>query len=371
MKRILIASDSFKGTLSSLDICDIFSNILEKHKDISATYLPLADGGEGSLECVSKVLEGRFIDIDVKGLYFDDIKSHYYIDKDNNAYIEAASVVGLTLAKEDNNPGLVTTYGMGEQILDAINKGCKNIYVFIGGSASNDGGVGLASALGTKFYNKDNKEFIPVGLTLKDIVRIDNKDTLNLLKGINLTVLSDVKSPLYGIDGAAFKFAKQKGAKEEELPLLDDGLKHLNEIVKKDLKIDMNVVGSGAAGGLGGGLYAFLDAKIISGIDKVLDIIDFDNKVKDVDLVITGEGKLDRQTFEGKVIAGVSSRCHKDIALIVGISEVSIDEVNIYYPNIKYIIETNDKHLPFNMVKDNAKEDYIKAVNKLLTNLED
>lgn len=370
MKTIAVASDSFKGTLSSLEICHLFQHEIRNRNDIKLVPLPLADGGEGSLTAISEVIPGRYVDIEVNDLYFNKIKTQFYVDKDNNAYIETASCVGLTLAKKDNDPGLVTTYGLGEQFLKIIDMGIKNIYVFLGGSASNDGGTGLASALGTKFFDKENKPFIPTGLALKDIDRIDNSAVINKLNGINIIALSDVKSPFYGIEGAAYKFAKQKGANEEEIKILDDGLKHLANIVNRDLGIDLsNVVGSGAAGGLGGGLYAFSNAKISSGINTILDLIHFDEVIKGADLVISGEGKLDGQTYDGKVIDGVAFRCeaiNKPLGLIVGISEISLEDIKKSYPCISFLYETNEKYLPFEEVKKNAKEDYINTIKKLL-----
>ena len=368
-KTIVIASDSFKGTLSSLDICHLFEEHFKDRKDISLITLPIADGGEGSLDAISKILDGRFIDIEVCGLYFNKIKSRFFVDDNNNAYIESASVVGLSLANEDNNPGLVTTCGIGEQIGTAIDLGYKNIYVFLGGSATNDAGCGLAAALGTKFYDENNLEFIPVGLNLKDIKKIDSTLTKNYLKDVKITVLSDVKSPFYGKEGAAYKFAKQKGANDEEIVLLDEGLKHLSTIVSRDLSIDLvNVPGSGAAGGLGGGLFAFCNSKIVSGIDTLLDLIKFDDIIADADLVISGEGKLDKQTLDGKVIDGVAKRClkqNKPLDLIVGISEISLKEMQERYPCVLHIYETNDKHLPFDEIKDRAKESYITCIKKL------
>ena len=366
-KTIVIASDSFKGTLSSLDICELFKEELKNRSDIRPIYLPLADGGEGSLEALMQAIKGKYVDVEVTDLYFNKIKTHFFIDKNNNAYIETASCVGLILAKNDNDPGKVTTFGLGEQILKIRDMGIKNIYVFLGGSASNDGGCGLASALGTKFYNKDNEVFIPTGSTLFDITRIDNSNTP---RDLNIIALSDVKSPFYGEEGAAYKFAKQKGATKEEIESLDKGLRHLSEIIKRDLGIDIsNVHGSGAAGGLGGGLIAFANAKILSGIDAILNLIDFNNVIKDADLIISGEGKLDKQTYDGKVIDGVSKRCqlfNKPLALIVGISEISINEIKKSYPCISYLYETNKNHLPFEEVKKTSKRDYSETIRELL-----
>jgi len=371
-KKIVIASDSFKGTLSSLEICRLFKNEIDESK-IEAVYLPIADGGEGSIEAISNILKGHYVDIEVKDLYFNNIKTHFYIDESNNAYIETVSSSGLSLAKKDNDPGLVTTFGLGEQIKKAISLGCKNIYIFLGGSATNDGGVGLASALGTKFYNQNDELFIPVGLNLKDIKYIDNKEVNELLRGINIFALADVKSPLVGKEGASFVFSAQKGATKEEIILLDDGLKHLAKIVKRDLNIDIsNIPGSGAAGGLGGGLLAFCHAKISSGINTILDLIIFDSLILDADLVISGEGKFDKQTYDGKVVNGVALRClkyNKTLDLIVGVSEVSLEEAKKNYPCIRNIYETNYEHLPFIEVKKDSKNRYIKQIKNLFKNI--
>ncbi len=372
-KTIVIASDSFKGTLSSLDICHLYQEALKDYRDINIKYFPIADGGEGSLEAISIIKEGCFIDVEARDLYQKPRKTQFYLDKEDNVYIETASCVGLTLAHEDNDPGMVTTYGLGEQIRIAINKGYKNIYVFLGGSASNDGGVGLANALGVKFFNQNNEEFLPMGLTIKDIHHIDNKAAKELLKDIHIHALSDVKSPFYGLKGAAYKFAKQKGANENEIAVLDEGLRHLSEIIKRDLHIDIsNKEGAGAAGGLGGGLIAFTNASITSGINTILDLGKFDEVIKDADLIISGEGRLDNQTFEGKVIDGVAHRClkqNKSLALVVGISNAPIKEVQKTYPCVIDLLETNDKHLPFEEVKNTAKRDYLIKINQLFADI--
>ena len=359
-KKIVIASDSFKGTLSSLEICDLYKG---NAKNVSLKCLPIADGGEGSLEAISNAIDGIFIKIDVTDLYFKNIKTQFYVDKYNNAYIEAASTVGLSLAHKNNDPGLVTTYGLGEQISRAIELGIKNIYIFLGGSASNDGGVGLASALGVKFYNKNNELFVPTGLRLHEICKIDNSEALIKLEGINITALTDVSSPFYGIEGAAYKFAPQKGASKEEVVKLDEGLRHLDTFINVN-----DVKGAGAAGGLGGGLVGLLGASIKSGISTLLELVHFDEVIKDSDYVISGEGKLDKQTLDGKVIDGVALYCtkyHKKLILVVGISEMSLEEIQKLYPCVISLYETNEKHLPFDEIKKDAKCDYIKVINKL------
>ena len=367
MKKIVLASDSFKGSLSSLDICRFFSSQI-KDKNL-LTLVPIADGGEGSIDAIASIKKGRFIKCNVHNLYFEEIEVSFFVDEDDNAYIEAASTVGLSLARKDNNPGLVTSMGIGEQILHAINLGIKNIYIFIGGTASNDCGAGIAYALGARFFNKNGESFIPTGLTLKNVYRIEFPYKEELFKNVKINILSDVKSPLYGKDGAAYVFAKQKGAKNDEIPQLDEGLRSFSEVIKNCLNIDVSQIpGSGAAGGIGAGLLAFTSGKIYSGIDTLLDLIHFDDLIQDADLVISGEGKLDRQSFEGKVIDGIAKRClkaHKNLLLIVGISTLSLEEVSKAYPCVVRIFETNPNHLPFEEIKSNAANDYIEVIKKV------
>lgn len=372
MKKFLVVSDSFKGTLSSLDICHIFQETVKNKPDYEFLYLPVADGGEGSLEAISYVLKGKFINLEVHNLYLEKINVSYFIDDKNNAYIEASSCVGLINAKKDNDPGKVYTVGLGEQILDAINKGIKNINILLGGTASNDAGTGLAYALGAKFYDENNQEFLPNGLTLNKIKHIDLTNVNEIIKDININALCDVYSPFYGQEGASYKFAPQKGASPIETKLLDDNLRYFANIIKKDLNIDLqNIPGTGAAGGLGGGLLSLCKAQIKSGIETILNLMDFDHLLDEIDYVISGEGKLDKQTFNGKLVDGIAKRClrkNKPLYLIVGSSTLDIDEIKINYPCIKNIYETNEKHLPFENIKNDAENMYQQTINKFLNN---
>ena len=370
-KRILIASDSFKGSLSSLDICDLFKSKVKDKDEYSLKCVPIADGGEGSLVAISNIIDGDFVNLEVTDLYFKKRKVQFFVTKED-AYIECASCVGLTLAHRHNDPGKVTTYGLGEQIKKALELGKKNIYIFLGGSASNDGGAGLASALGVHFYNEHNEVFVPTGLTLKDVSHIDTSLCDVLLKNINLYVLTDVNSPLYGIEGAAWKFSKQKGASNNEMRELDYGLTHFANIVYKDTGIDANVPGAGAAGGLGGGIYSLLHGHIKSGISTLLELIDFEKLVEQADYVVSGEGRLDKQTLDGKVIDGIAKVClrhNKALYLIVGISNIPHEEIKQIYPCIKYVYETNEKHLPFRIIKWRSKIDYLRKIDRFLKNI--
>lgn len=370
--KIVVASDSFKGTLSSLDICRLFQDELAKFPYIQAAYLPIADGGEGSLEAIAYSLKGRYVSILTKDPYFRDIETKYYLDEERNAYIETASCAGLTLI-DNLNPTKTTTYGLGQQVLDAINQGCKKVYIFLGGSATNDGGCGLFSVLGTKFFNDKNEEFIPVGGTLKDIARIDNSLASRLLQDVEIIGMCDVDNPMHGSRGAAYVYAPQKGADEKMVSALDQGLQNLDEIIKTDLQKSISKIkGSGAAGGIGAGILAFGNGVLHSGIKTILDLVDFDNVVKNADYVITGEGKLDEQSFSGKAVRGIAERCQKQnikLILVVGNTAISLKKAQKMYSCIENIIETNANHLPYEKIVTQASQMYILAIHELLASI--
>lgn len=309
MKNILVAFDKFKGSLTSKEACELVKNVLKDQYNVKT--LPLADGGEGSLLTIEEALHAKKITGEYHGPDFNKVKG-YYLIKDDNAYIEMSNTAGLLLSKI-HNPMETTTLGVGEQILDAINKGCKNIYIFLGGSATNDFGVGLAYSLGVKFLDQDNLEFIPVGKTLNKITKIIKKQ----YSGINFYALCDVDNVLFGENGASYMYAKQKGASEKEVKILDDNLRYLNNLINKDYQ---NVKGSGAAGGLAGGLNYFFDAKIISGVDFIINQLNAQKLCDWANVIISGEGKVDEQSLHGKVINYFLQNYQEKVVIFCGIS---------------------------------------------------
>ena len=322
--KTVIAPDSFKGTLSSDEVGSIIKEtILNAHPDWDVLNVPVADGGEGTEEAVLKATSARKVSAEVSGPYFEKMTAEYAISYDGSlAVMEMAACAGLPLVKGRMDPSLTTTYGVGEMVNDALKKGVKRIYMGLGGSCTTDGGCGFAAALGVRFFNDKNELFIPTGATLKDICRIEGIE-----KSINITALCDVDNPLYGLNGASYIFGPQKGADEKMVEELDEGLRHLSSIVTRDLKTSYeNNPGAGAAGGLGYGLMSFASAGFRKGIDTVLDIIGFDELIKDADLVITGEGRLDSQSFHGKVIDGIIKRCKgKRVMVIAGSIEENLE----------------------------------------------
>ena len=312
--KILIASDSFKGSATTMEVAErIEKGLLRIIPELEVLKLPMADGGEGTVETLVYGMDGKFVCEEVTGPLGDRVQAKYGIIQDQIAIIEMAEASGLVLVEEERrNPSLTSTYGTGELILSALQRGYGKIYVGIGGSATNDGGVGMARALGYRFLDRDGNEIPEGGGGLDGLRRIDRSNVTPLLEDAQITVMCDVENPLYGPDGAAYVYGPQKGADPQMVQLLDRNLRHLADILKEDMDVDIgDVPGSGAAGGLGGGLMAFCGADLRPGIEMVLDILEFDGLLKDVDLVITGEGRIDGQSSKGKVPAGVAKRARK------------------------------------------------------------
>jgi len=332
--KILIALDKYKGNLSAMEICKIIGNsIKEMDKNIEVILNPMADGGEGTVDTLVGSLKGKYISLYVTGPLGDKIKSRFGIINNKIAVIEMSAASGLWLIPtEKRNPMETTTYGTGELIGKAMEIGCKKIIIGIGGSATNDGGMGMAQALGVKFYDKNSNLLGFGGKELIKINRIDMSDRNLLLKDTIIEVACDVDNPLFGKNGAAYIYAPQKGADEKMVQELDKGLLNFAEVIKKALVLNGAVLkGAGAAGGLGAGLVAFLNAKLKNGVDIVMEATGIENKMRDVDLVITGEGAFDRQTFFGKSPYGVAilaKKYKKPVITINGSVNVSRDEIS-------------------------------------------
>lgn len=305
--KILIAPDKFKGSLSALQVCNaIYKGLKNFNPNLDIITCPLADGGEGSLETMNHYLNLEPEKLVVNDPLFRPIKSTYYRSKET-AYIEMSAASGLVLLKkEERNCMFTSSLGTGELIADAIKKGATTIHLFIGGSATNDGGIGMASALGYQFYDASENLLSPIGQNLNSINRID-KSHLNFnLEEVTVKVVCDVNNPLYGKNGAAYMYAAQKGASLVEIEQLNQGLINLaSKLIRHDFPNIADTPGAGAAGGIGGGAMAFLGAELISGIQNFIKITQLESLIKECDLVITGEGKLDAQTEHGKVMSGV------------------------------------------------------------------
>ena len=332
--KILVASDKYKGSLPALEVCNIIKDTIKKiDKNIEAAVSPMADGGEGTVETLVESEKGRYVKLNVTGPLGKPVGAKFGIIRGDIAVIEMASASGLWLVPEKNrNPMETTTYGTGQLIKKALDMGCKKVIVGIGGSATTDGGIGMAQALGVKFYDDRGKILGFGGKQLLKVKKIDTSSIHPSVKSARFDIACDVDNPLTGKDGAAYVYSPQKGADEKMVEELDRGLANLAEVVKMDIGKDIkNLKGAGAAGGLGAGFAAFLNAKLRTGADIVIDATGLDKKIKGADLVITGEGALDRQTFFGKSAYGVAMLVKKynvPVITINGSVLISRDDIN-------------------------------------------
>ncbi len=331
----LLAPNAMKGALSALKITAIISKTLQrKYRDTTIVSSPIADGGNGTLDCLMNVLGGTIYEQEVTGpIPSIRVKARYGMTKDNIAIIESAEAIGLQhITPTPETIAISTTQGIGELILAARQKQCKEIWVGLGGSATNDGGAGMASVLGIDLTDENGDRLCEGTIVLSKLHSLMNYE-LKRMNSVKTIALSDVKNILLGERGATYIFAKQKGANDDQLPYLEAALKNYSEVVEQTIgKIFHSAPGSGAAGGLGFGLMAFCNTEIVSGIDFILDTIHFDEKLASCDCVITTEGMLDKQTLYGKGIAGIAERAkqfNKPVHAFVGRIQGNIEELQL------------------------------------------
>ncbi len=328
--KILIAPDKFKGSLSALEVCQAIKNGIKKtERDIEVLMHPMADGGDGSLLVLTDYLNlsrQEVLTVDPLGR---EISAPYFTSA-KAAFIEVASASGLVLLEqEERDPMKTSTFGTGIMIADAIAKGFRQIYLFLGGSATNDAGMGIASALGCHFLDEQKEIVKPIGGNLSQVKSIETRPHFDF-KHINLTLLCDVINPLFGKNGAASVYAAQKGATLEQIEYLDEGLRNFGQVLYQLSGTDVsNLSGSGAAGGIGAGLVALFGAKVEKGFDAIARLTNLESHIEQVDEVISGEGRLDDQSLQGKVIEGVAKLCkkhNKRLTLLVGKNDLPESE---------------------------------------------
>ncbi len=370
--KIVVASDSFKGSMSSVDVAQAAEQgIRMVQPDCEVVAVNVADGGEGTVEAIVDALGGEIVKVNVSDPLGREIVACYGLAGET-AIIEMAAASGLPLLKpEERNPWLTSTYGTGEMIMDAISRGCRNFLVGIGGSATNDAGTGMLQAMGFRFYDAQGLLIEDCcGGRMHDIVCVDDSQVPDSVRQSVFTVACDVDTPFCGPEGAAPVFAPQKGADAEMVSLLDSGMASLAKVIADKYAVDVvPVAGAGAAGGMGGAFYAFLHAKLKKGIDMVLDAIDFDATIKGANLVITGEGKVDFQTAKGKTAAGVLSRAKKQhipVIAIGGCVEMCDSLLQMGFAGIYPILEETVP-LEVAMQRDFAMSNVTKTVAKVLS----
>lgn len=360
--KLLFASDSFKGTLSSAETSTLLTRAArEVFGDVECDSVVVSDGGEGALDAVVSATGGEKLTVDAHGPLMEPRRASYGAFGDNRAIVEMATVSGLTLVPvEQRNPLNTTTFGVGELILDALARGYRDISLAIGGSATNDGGMGCARALGARFLDRHGRELEGYGRDLERVAEIDASGLDPRLAEARVTVMSDVSAPLCGANGATRVFGPQKGATPEIVERLEEGMLNYRDVVRRQFGIDPDALrGGGAAGGLGTALAVFLRGEMRSGIDVVLDLIDFDARLKDVDLVVTGEGQTDWQSCFGKVMQGVGLRAKRAGVMAIGLSgSLGRDATKLFDYGIESLATTVDAPMTLETALSRAEELY-------------
>lgn len=367
--KFLFASDSFKGTISSEQSIRLLNEAAQKvFPGCETNGVPVADGGEGTVDAVIAVTKGSMREVPVKGPLWEDTKATYGVFQGDSAIIEMAAASGLPMVPiPQRNPLNTTTYGTGELIKDALDAGYRKLSIAIGGSATNDGGMGAMVALGIKFLDAEGKELSGVGADLEKVADIDMSGIHPAIKDATFTVMCDVTNPLTGPDGATYTFGKQKGGTPEILDRLEAGMKNYAAVIEKKLGKDADhIAGAGAAGGLGAALCVFLNATLKSGIETVLDLIDFDGLLEGVDLCVTGEGRIDWQSAFGKVPSGIGMRCkNKGIPAVALVGGMGTGADKIYDFGIDSILPTINGAMDIVEACDRAEELYANAAERM------
>lgn len=366
--KILICPDKFKGSLTAREVCDAIEQaILEIHPQAGVHSVPLADGGEGTCALLTEWHQGHEVELPVHGPLLDRVTARYGISGDGQAaFIEMAEASGLMLLQpRERNPLFTTTLGTGELIVDALDRGVQRVILGIGGSATNDAGIGMASALGYDFYDSSGAILKPVGESLSRLHSLAWHRLHPRLKKVQVTALCDVTNPLFGPDGAAHVYGPQKGADSQAVEALDAGLRNFARIVGEALNLAVDFPGAGAAGGLGAGARAFLDASIERGIDYLIADSRLAEEVAQADIIITGEGKIDRQTFSGKVVSEVlrlAKRAGKSVYAVCGVCEIPEEEIR--QRGIEKMISLVDSHTtPESAIRDARRHIQLKVLS--------
>ena len=371
--KLIFASDSFKGSLTSKEISQILTAAAKEVFDNPICIgIPIADGGEGTVDSLIEALNGEKIYVKTHDPLMREITAYYGKLDEKNAVIEMACASGLTLLSErERNPLYTTTYGTGEMIRDAVNRGFQNINIAIGGSATNDGGMGCAEALGIRFLDNEGNELNGIGENLEKICRIDTADMEPGLKNIKFTIMCDVTNPLCGDNGATRTFAPQKGANPETVERLEKGMCNYRDVIIRDFGINADQIeGGGAAGGLGTMLMVFLSGIMRSGIETVLDLVHFDNLISDADLVVTGEGRTDWQSCFGKAVSGVGKRAEKagiPVYLLCGSLGPGAD--GLYNYGINSMMSIMEPEMTVEEAMKSAKELYRKSAVRMFKSI--
>lgn len=370
MKKAVIIPDSFKGTISSQRICELMSQIVERvFPGCELRAIPVADGGEGSVDAFLASVGGERVEAEITGPWFERRTAQYgLLNGGKTAVLEMAAAAGLPLVGDRRDPSRTTTYGLGELLIHAADRGAGRFILGLGGSATNDGGCGAAAAAGVRFYDRSGKSFIPTGCTLKDISHIDVSGLHPALREAEMTAMCDIDNPMYGKNGAAYVFGPQKGADAAMVSELDDGLRHLAGVILRDTGADVaRLPGAGAAGAMGAGMAAFFGARLSPGIDIVLDTVGFDEAIANADVIFTGEGRLDSQSLRGKVVIGVARRASKQgkpVIAVVGGADYGAEAS--WDAGVTAVFPTSRLPQDFSVLKEHSEENLVFTFENIL-----
>lgn len=367
--KLLFAPDSFKGSLSSEQIIGLLTRAArEVYGECEITGVPVADGGEGTTDAVVSALSGSKIFVRVHGPLMEPVEAYFGKISDTEVVMEMAQASGLPLVPADKrNPLYTTTYGTGELVLKALEDGFTDISIAIGGSATNDGGMGFASALGVKFFDMYGNELTGAGGDLEKVVHIDTSCINPLIRSAKLTVMCDVTNPLCGENGATYTYGRQKGGTPEILDRLEAGMINYRNVIIREFGINPDEIpGSGAAGGLGTALRVFFGAQMKSGIETVLDLIDFDSLLEGTDFVVTGEGRTDWQSCFGKVMQGVGDRARAhNVPVYALCGGLGTGYEDIFEHGVRSIMTTVDGPMSLDEAMQRAEELYYKGALRM------
>ena len=368
MGKWILIPDSFKGTMSSREVCTMMASALRHHlPEAEIVSVPVADGGEGSVEAFLTALGGRRVEVPCTGPDGRPITGFYGCLPDGTAVIEMAAAAGLPLMEGHLCPERATTYGVGELLRAAVRDGARRVILGLGGSATNDGGCGCAAALGIRFLDQEGNTYVPTGGTLDRLARIDASGLDPAVRAAEITVMCDIDNPLCGPTGASAVFGPQKGAGPAQVACLDRNLRHLAEVIRRDLGTEiLDLPGSGAAGGMGGGMVAFLGGRQQMGIETVLDTVGFDTMVQGATAVLTGEGRIDGQSLRGKVVIGVARRAAAvGVPVIAVVGDVAPGAAAAYEQGVTAMFSTNRQALPWEQARLTAREDLAAVMEDL------
>ncbi len=366
MKKCIVIPDSFKGTMTSSEVCEIMADaISHRYPDCEIIAIPIADGGEGTVDCFLRARVGEKVNVTVRDAYGGEIEGFYGRFGDE-AVIEMSAVAGM-VSNRRRDTLEASTYGVGQLIGRAINSGAKTILIGLGGSCTSDAGCGMLCALGVRVFDADGKPFLPVGGTLDQVAKVNLTELHKKLEGIRICCICDTNKVMYGPDGAAYVYAPQKGATEEQVKILDNNLRAFAARIQEELGIDVsNIPGGGAAGAMGAGAVAFMNAELKPGIDYIMEMVHFDEQLRDADCVFTGEGNFDMQSFSGKAVYGVATHASKQgvpVIVVTGKNRTGLPSVPEL--GITAIYETA-KSDDFEEIKRTCRSDLAETMGKVL-----